>query len=53
MPTPEGKALLNDIAVEEMGHCEMICAMVTQLLKGATIEELKANGLEANYVEHV
>lgn len=52
MPTPEGKALLNDIAVEEMGHCEMICAMVTQLLKGATIEELKANGLEANYVEH-
>ncbi len=52
MPTPEGKALLNDIAVEEMGHCEMICTMVTQLLKGATIEEIKANGLEANYVEH-
>ena len=52
MPTAEGKALLNDIAVEEMGHCEMICTMVTQLLKGATVEELKMHGLEANYVEH-
>jgi len=52
MPTAEGKALLNDIAVEEMGHCEMICTMVTQLLKGATVEELMENGLSANYAEH-
>lgn len=52
MPTDEGKALLNDIATEEMGHCEMICTMVTQLLKGATVEELKAHGLSANYAEH-
>lgn len=52
MPTAEGQALLNDIAVEEMGHCEMICTMVYQLLKGATIEELKENGLSGNYAEH-
>ena len=52
MPTSEGVALLNDIATEEMGHCEMICTMVHQLLKGASIEELKANGLSANYIEH-
>ncbi len=52
MPTAEGAALLNDIAVEEMGHCEMVCAMVHQLLKGATVEELKEHGLTANYVEH-
>lgn len=52
MPTPEGAALLNDIATEEMGHCEMICTMVSQLLKGATVKELKEHGLEANYAEH-
>ena len=46
------KALLNDIAVEEMGHCEMICTMVTQLLKGASVEELMEHGLSANYAEH-
>jgi len=52
MPTDEGKALLNDIAVEEMGHCEMICAMVAQLVKGATPAEMEAHGLGANYIEH-
>ncbi len=52
MPTPEGAALLNDIATEEMGHCEMVCTMVHQLTKDASIEELKKHGLTANYVEH-
>lgn len=52
MPTPEGAALLNDIAIEEMGHCEMVCTMVHQLTKDASIEELKKHGLTANYVEH-
>ena len=52
MPTDEGRALLNDIATEEFGHVEMICVMVHQLLKGATKEELEANGLTASYVEN-
>ena len=52
MPTDEGRALMNDIAVEEMGHCEMICTMVHQLVKDASLEELEANGLTASYVEH-
>lgn len=52
MPTPEGAALLNDIATEEMGHCEMVCTMVHQLTKDATVEELKLHGLTNNYVEH-
>ena len=30
----------------------MICAMFYQLTKGATPEELKANGLESNYAQH-
>ncbi len=52
MPDEKGKALLNDIATEELGHCEMICTMVSQLVKDATVEELKANGLESLYTEH-
>ncbi|MDD4705596.1 MAG: manganese catalase family protein [Bacilli bacterium] len=52
MPTPEGAALLNDIATEEMGHCEMICTMVYQLLKDVSLDELQQHGLTANYVEH-
>lgn len=52
MPDDHGKALLTDIGTEELGHVEMICAMFYQLTKGATINELKENGLESNYAQH-
>ena len=52
MPTEEGRALLNDIATEELGHVEMICTMVHQLLKDASLKELEDNGLSTQYVEH-
>ena len=52
MPTDEGKALLNDIATEELGHCEMICTMVHQLTKDATVKELEQAGLGSYYADH-
>ncbi len=52
MPDSKGRALLNDIGTEELAHVEMICTMVYQMLKGASIEELKQAGLEGNYTEH-
>lgn len=52
MPTDKGKALLTDIGTEELAHVEMISTMVSQLLRGATVEELEAAGLGANYTEH-
>ncbi len=52
MPDGKGKALLTDIGTEELGHVEMICSMVDQLLKNSTIEEIKANGLESWYTGH-
>lgn len=52
MPDDKGKALLTDIGTEELAHVEMICTMVYQMLKGATIEEIKKYGLEGNYTEH-
>lgn len=52
MPDERGYALLNDIGTEEMAHVEMIATMVTQLMKGASIEELEVAGLGPMYVEH-
>ncbi len=52
MPDEKGRALLNDIATEEMGHMEMVATMVRQLMKNATIEEIKQAGLESYYTEH-
>ena len=48
----KGKALLTDIATEELAHVEMIAAMMYQLMKGATIEEIKEAGLEGNFTMH-
>ena len=52
MPDDKGKALLTDIGTEELGHVEMICTMIYQLTKGATVEEIKDAGLESWYTEH-
>ncbi len=52
MPDAYGQSLLNDIACEELGHVEMIASMVSQLSKGATIEEIKKEGLDDYYTEH-
>ena len=52
MPDEKGKALLTDIGVEELGHIEMIQTMIHQLLKNATVEELKKEGLASWYTQH-
>ena len=52
MPDDKGKALLTDIGTEELGHIEMICTMIYQLTKDATIKELENAGLGTNYAEH-
>ena len=52
MPDEMGKALLTDIATEELGHLEMIATMIYQLMKGATIEEIKNAGLGGNFAIH-
>ena len=52
MPDEKGKALLTDIGTEELGHVEMICTMIYQLTKGASLKELREAGLDSNYTEH-
>ena len=52
MPDDLGKALLTDIGTEELAHVEMIQTMISQLMSNATIEEIKASGLDPHYAEH-
>lgn len=52
MKEERGKALLTDIACEELGHVEMISTMINQLLKDATVEELKNASLDTWYTQH-
>ena len=52
MPDERGRNLLTDIATEELGHVEMICTMLIQLTKGATLQEYIDAGLAKHYTEH-
>lgn len=52
MPVPELKATLTDIGVEELGHLEMIGAIVYQLTKNLTEEQIKEAGFDAYFVDH-
>ena len=52
MPDNRGKALLTDIGTEELAHVEIISTMIYQLMKNATIEEIKEAGLDSHYAEH-
>ena len=52
MPDDKGKALLTDIGTEELAHVEIISTMIYQLMKDASINEIKEAGLDAHYAEH-
>lgn len=52
MPYPELKGLLTDIGTEELGHFEMIGAMVYQLTRNLSIEEIKKSGFDKYFVDH-
>ncbi len=52
MPYPELKGLLTDIGTEELGHLEMVGALVHQLTRSMTPEEIKAAGFDTYFVDH-
>ena len=52
MPYNEVAGLLTDIGTEELAHMEMICAIVYQLTKDLSTEEIKASGFDKYYVDH-
>jgi spore coat protein JC len=52
MPYAELKGLLTDIGTEELGHFEMIGAIVFQLTRDLSIDEIKAGGFDTYFVDH-
>ena len=52
MPLPELKGTLTDIGTEELGHLEMIGAIVYQLTRNLTINEIKKAGFDDYFVDH-
>lgn len=52
MVTPQAKAVLNDIATEELAHLEMIGSMCLQLSEDADIDQIKKAGFDTYYVDH-
>lgn len=52
MPTPELKATLTDIGTEELNHLEMVGAILYQLTKNLTVDQIKAAGFDAYFVDH-
>ena len=52
MPYKEVTGILTDIGTEELAHLEMICAIVHQLTRDLTPEQLKESGFDQYYVDH-
>lgn len=52
MPYAEVKGLLTDIGTEELAHVEMISAILYQLTKNLSTEDIKASGFDTYFVDH-
>ena len=52
MPFPELKGLLTDIGTEELGHLEMVGAIVHQLTRKLSDDQIKADGFAQYFVDH-
>ncbi len=52
MPYDEVVGILTDIGTEELAHVEMICAIVSQLTRNLTMDEIKRTGFDTYFVDH-
>ena len=52
MPCGKLKGLLTDIGVEELGHLEIVGAMIHQLTRGLSCEDIRKGGFDAYFVDH-
>ena len=52
MPYDEIKGILTDVGTEELGHMEMISALVHQLTRNLSEEEIKNSPFAAYFVDH-
>ena len=52
MPYPELRGLLTDIGTEELGHLEMVGAIVHQLTRKLTEDQIRSDGFAPYFVDH-
>ena len=52
MPYNEVVGILTDMGTEELAHLEMISAILYQLTRNLTPEEIKASGFDTYFVDH-
>ncbi len=52
MPFDEQKGLLTDIGVEELGHLEMVAAIIHQLTRNLKDKDIENTPLEQYFVDH-
>ncbi len=52
MPYPKIAGLLTDIGTEELAHLEIVSAIVYQLTRNISIDEIKKNNFDPYYVDH-
>lgn len=52
MPYREVAGVLTDIGTEELAHLEMVGAIVHQLTRNLSMEEIKESGFDRYYVDH-
>lgn len=51
-PAAQVKGLLTDIGVEELSHVEIISAIIYQLTRNISIDEIKKSGFDKYFVSH-
>jgi len=52
MPFAEAKGLLTDIGTEELGHMEMVAAIVHQLTRNLTEDQIRDSAFAPYFVDH-
>lgn len=51
-PYAQVKGVLTDIGTEELAHLEMISAIIYQLTRNLTMEQIKESGFDTYFVDH-
>ena len=52
MPDPKVAGLLTDIGTEELAHLEIVSAIIYQLTRNISIDDIKKSNFEPYYVDH-
>lgn len=52
MPLGQAKAVLTDIGTEELAHMEIVATLVYNLIRDASIQQIRAAGMDDYYADH-